>query len=960
MKKVLLSLLVVTLLGVTGLAQSMCRVSVTFSGLRGPDKNATLTIFRVLVNGSTYSNKATVFRTDQNGVLLGADNQPGVQLPQGAVVWLYANAAAVPLVGLDFNPNGGTPFQVPNKLTATIYELQGATTLLRAQGDMVYGGVDGLPTRLPAGANGRCLVMVSGIPTWAVCPGGGGGGSSVWGGITGSLPDQTDLQSALDAKANTSALAAVALSGAYNDLTGKPTLGTAAALNVAASGNAASGEVVKGDDTRLSDSRTPTSHTHPATDISDSTAAGRTLLTDTDATAQRTSLGLGTAAVLNVAASGNAASGEVVKGDDTRLSDARTPTAHTHAAADTISGAFDVARIPDLSGLYSVLAHTHNFASLSSKPTTLSGYGITDAQGLDQDLTDIAALTANGLLRRSSGVWAMDSNTYLTGNQTITLSGDLSGSGATSISATIANNAVSDAKIRQSAGLSLLGRSANSTGNIADITAANDGEILRRSGTSIGFGTIATAGIGANQVTNAKLTQVATATFKGRTTAGTGDPEDLTATQATALLNAFVGDSGSGGTKGLVPAPAAGDAAANKVLGANGNWVTSSAAPGGSDTWLQRNNAGAFGGISGATSDGTNVTFGSGNLRATSPRITTDLLDANGNSILRMSPTGSATQSIGIANNTVGNAVSLTASTPTQTASAQAGTGFNFVAAPAVAGSSNAGAANGGSFSFTTGDGARLTSGNGNSGDFIVQIGELVGSGTRGAFQFRSGVSNTSEWQWYKDFTDTSNYSRIAFGKRSGSDFYVVAEKLGTGVAGQVYIQNNSGGGMFLSTNTGGSWNLGWNTSGILGLSASNATIDVGFKRVAPRVVEINDNTASNGGSLRSIPDSPTQITADQNNYQAGSGRSMFYRLSTDASRNVTGLNPAGGTNQNGEVHYIINVGSNNIVLVNESASSTAGNRFTNSTGADITLAANEAALLIYDNTSSRWRVFKQ
>ncbi len=38
-------------------------------------------------------------------------------------------------------------------------------------------------------------------------------------------------------------------------------------------------------------------------------------------------------------------------------------------------------------------------------------------------------------------------------------------------------------------------------------------------------------------VTNAKLANVASATFKGRTTVGTGDPEDLTATQATALLN---------------------------------------------------------------------------------------------------------------------------------------------------------------------------------------------------------------------------------------------------------------------------------------------------------------------------------------------------------------------------------------------------------------------------------------
>jgi len=38
-------------------------------------------------------------------------------------------------------------------------------------------------------------------------------------------------------------------------------------------------------------------------------------------------------------------------------------------------------------------------------------------------------------------------------------------------------------------------------------------------------------------VTNSKLANVASATFKGRTTVGTGSPEDMTATQATALLN---------------------------------------------------------------------------------------------------------------------------------------------------------------------------------------------------------------------------------------------------------------------------------------------------------------------------------------------------------------------------------------------------------------------------------------
>ena len=47
----------------------------------------------------------------------------------------------------------------------------------------------------------------------------------------------------------------------------------------------------------------------------------------------------------------------------------------------------------DLSG-YALTSHTHTFASLTSKPTTLSGYGITDAQPLDAELSAIAGLTS--------------------------------------------------------------------------------------------------------------------------------------------------------------------------------------------------------------------------------------------------------------------------------------------------------------------------------------------------------------------------------------------------------------------------------------------------------------------------------------------------------------------------------------------------------------------------------------
>jgi hypothetical protein len=60
---------------------------------------------------------------------------------------------------------------------------------------------------------------------------------------------------------------------------------------------------------------------------------------------------LGTAAAKDIPASGDASTSQIVYGTDSRLTDARTPTAHNQA-----------------------------WSTITSTPTTLSGYGITDAQ----------------------------------------------------------------------------------------------------------------------------------------------------------------------------------------------------------------------------------------------------------------------------------------------------------------------------------------------------------------------------------------------------------------------------------------------------------------------------------------------------------------------------------------------------------------------------------------------------
>jgi hypothetical protein len=93
----------------------------------------------------------------------------------------------------------------------------------------------------------------------------------------------------------------------------------------------------------------------------------------------------------------------------------------------------------------------------------------------------------------------------------------------------------------------------------------------------------------------------------------------------------------------------------------------------------------------------------------------------------------------------------------------------------------------------------------------------------------------------------------------------------------------------------------------------------------------------------------PAQITADQNNYALTDA--ILSRFSTDAARTITGFSGA-----KAGIKIIANVGSNNLVLANDSASSDAENRILAHSGANITLSAGQLALMTYDFTSARWR----
>ena len=105
------------------------------------------------------------------------------------------------------------------------------------------------------------------------------------------------------------------------------------------------------------------------------------------------------------------------------------------------------------------------------------GLNIADMKLYCENSSGVVTLLADAAAQGS--VTSVATGTGLTGGP-ITTTGTVS----------VATNGITDALLRQSAGLSLIGRSANSTGNVADITAAADHNVLRRSGTTIGFGAI--------------------------------------------------------------------------------------------------------------------------------------------------------------------------------------------------------------------------------------------------------------------------------------------------------------------------------------------------------------------------------------------------------------------------------------------------------------------------------------
>jgi len=230
--------------------------------------------------------------------------------------------------------------------------------------------------------------------------------------------------------------------------------------------------------------------------------------------------------------------------------------------------------------------------------------------------------TATGLYLKDNGTWDAPTIAGLTdgdkGDITVSSSGN---------TWTIDSSAVTYAKIQNvSATDKILGRSSAGAGAIEEITCTAAGRALLDDAsasvqrTTLGLGTLATkstvdtSDITSDAVTNAKLANMASSRVKGRFTAGTGDPEDLTGTQLTTILDEFTESD-----KGLVPAPGV---ATGLYLRDDGSWNSPATSPAGANTQVQFNNGGSFGAKS-------TLTFATGTDRLSVPHLSASTVTAS-------------------------------------------------------------------------------------------------------------------------------------------------------------------------------------------------------------------------------------------------------------------------------------------------------------------------------------------
>ena len=209
------------------------------------------------------------------------------------------------------------------------------------------------------------------------------------------------------------------------------------------------------------------------------TAAGRAILDDANASAQRTTLGLGSLAVKNTVGSGDYDSSSIVTANiadgaitTAKLADSGVTTikivdanvtadklaSNAVTTAKIIDSGVTTAKIADAAVSYSKIQATSSsdviLGRSSASGGTVEEITCTSAARSildDATIADIRATLGLGTLATQNGTFSGTSTGTNTGDQTITLSGDITGTGTGAFAATIANSAVTSEKLNDGA-----------------------------------------------------------------------------------------------------------------------------------------------------------------------------------------------------------------------------------------------------------------------------------------------------------------------------------------------------------------------------------------------------------------------------------------------------------------------------------------------------------------------------
>mgnify|MGYP001636530172 CR=1 FL=1 len=242
----------------------------------------------------------------------------------------------------------------------------------------------------------------------------------------------------------------------------------------------------------------------------------------------------------------------------------------------------------------------------------------------------------------ASIVWDAATHTFQLGAAS---GGDITRAQA-SVTYTINNNVVTNAKAAQMAALTVKANATNVLANAQDVASAADDTVFRRTATTLNWGQL-TVGMAPNDLwTYAKIQNVsATSRILGRITAGAGDIEELTGTQATTLLDVF-----TTALKGLVPASGGGT---TNFLRADGTF----AAPPGTFT--------ALSGAVVSTGTGGATTFAGILDNGAAETDRTNLNFLNGDSITSVITDDAVNNELEIRHHYVGNTAEIVLNAPT-------------------------------------------------------------------------------------------------------------------------------------------------------------------------------------------------------------------------------------------------------------------------------------------------------